>query len=360
MTIEADAVAAAGSPNNEASGILGQTRRQRLSLFLTVVISVASLLNFIQALSFDKNHRRTLDALVSDGTFPRILRGGIFGSNMSRPEAVLSQAPVSIATINSMKIGLYMTTHQSDEHMEFLRRCWPRATQKLPLLQNSDLLYYTSAATDGDVPHSILSALKFRNITIFRYSEAPVPPGALQRENRARKQLGAKRAMVDPILKHWFDDYDWIIRLNPDVLIRNDTWLIKQILDPSVHAILYGFSHSGVVNSAIHSDFYAFRPNVLMAQSHLTEELLRVHLADNKLTAERQLRVLFDELIENDRYPPNQAHGMKFAGRIAWIPGVERKGRKSRTLGLNSAILHEHDLVRFCPDYFDATDGKWF
>jgi hypothetical protein len=71
-----------------------------------------------------------------------------------------------------------------------------------------------------------------------------------------------------------------------DLLIRNDIWLIETMLDPSVHAILYGFDHKGRPNSALHSDFYAFRPHALISQPHITEMFLEEHLANRKMTAE--------------------------------------------------------------------------
>jgi hypothetical protein len=339
--------------NNELPGVLGQAR---LALLFSAVICLMTSRNIINLL-LCKGSALKLVAF-NDSSFSVVLDHASSTANQS--VSTQSRPPtVPNATLDSMKIGLYMTTHQSAEHMAFLRRCWPHATQKLRLLQHSHLLYYTSAPTDNDVPHDILSRLVFQNVTVFRYSEVPLAPG--QRENRARKQLGAKRAMVDPILKHWFDDYDWIIRLNPDVLIRNETWLIENMLDPSVHAILYGFDHKGRPNSALHSDFYAFRPQALTSQPHITEKFLEEHLANHKMTAEEQMRVLFATLLENEAQAHNRTGGAATdSGRVAWLPGVKRRGSQARMLGLNSPVLHVHRLVNFCPDYFNATDGRTF
>jgi hypothetical protein len=349
----------AEATNNELPRVRGQAGRARLSLLLSTVVCLMALRNIIKALSLHKGSTLKLVAF-NDSSFSFVLE--LPSSSMNQSVATQSQPPtVQNATLASMKIGLYMTTHQSAEHMAFLRRCWPHATQKLRLLQHSHLLYYTSAPTDNDVPHDILSRLVFQNVTVFRYSEAPLRPDARHPEKRARKQLGAKRAMVDPILKHWFDDYDWIIRLNPDVLIRNDTWLIEQMLNPSVHAILYGFDHNGSPNSALHSDFYAFRPHALTSQPHIAEKFLEEHLANNEMTAEEQMLALFAKLLENEAQAGNQTGGAAAnSGRVAWLPGVERLGSQARMLGLNSPVLHVHHLVNYCPDYFKATDGQTF
>jgi hypothetical protein len=342
--------------NNELPGVRGQAR---LSLLVSAVVCLMTLRNIIKALSLYTGTAQKLVA-VNGSSFSIVLEHPSSNANQSVSTQGWHPATPN-ATLDSMKIGLYMTTHQSSEHMAFLRQCWPYATQKLRLLQRSHLLYYTSAPTDNDVPHDILSRLVFQNVTIFRYSEVPLAPG--HRENRARKQLGAKRAMVDPILNHWFDDYDWIIRLNPDVLIRNDTWLVEKMLDPSVHAILYGFDHNGSPNSALHSDFYAFRPHALTSQPHVTAKFLEEHLANDKMTAEEQMRVLFAKLLENEAQAGNltaEGEAATSSGRVAWLPGVVRRGSQARMLGLNCPVLHVHRLVHYCPNYFNATDGLTF
>ena len=35
----------------------------------------------------------------------------------------------------------------------------------------------------------------------------------------------------------WFEGYDWVVRLNPDVLVRNDTFLLQAMGDDAVHGI---------------------------------------------------------------------------------------------------------------------------
>lgn len=101
-------------------------------------------------------------------------------------------------------------------------------------------------------------------------------------------QDGAMEAMKDAIRYGWFDNYDWIIRLNPDVIIPNETFLYDVILDgdnvqdlkrynvwnkynlnfkveniTSVKGILINCRYKGWTEYKIHTDFFAIRPEVL-------------------------------------------------------------------------------------------------
>lgn len=49
-----------------------------------------------------------------------------------------------------LKVGIYMTTHLSKQHIEFLQKCWPTAIEKFPLLRDAHLILDTSANTTGD------------------------------------------------------------------------------------------------------------------------------------------------------------------------------------------------------------------
>jgi hypothetical protein len=165
------------------------------------------------------------------------------------------------------------------------------------------------------------------------------------------KQMGAKIAMVEPFYMNWFrlpnstdQYYDWVIRLNPDVLIRNDTWFRQQMSNASVHAMGVDFSiydnvTNKIITPALHTDFFAFRPQ------HLSLELL----------------------VENFwRQPTAETHlGAACLGlwpHIAWIPGVIRYKRKARILGRYSPVIHQHGprILRACPNYFDIHHKRWY
>jgi hypothetical protein len=231
-----------------------------------------------------------------------------------------------------VKIAIYMTTHQDDKHLSFLSRCWVKASHTLRLLSNADLIYYAGGATE-DIPYPLLSTMGFRSIIVYPHVNSSY-------------QQGAKRAMVDPYFHpHWFQSYDWIIKLNPDVLIRNDTWLIEQMLNTTAQAIAIRVQSHGVNLNGFHSDFVAFRPQ-LYQMPHVTAEKLLDQLNDARCHAEPQMLYLLTPLMDN--------------GTISYLPDVVIINSAARVLGLNSSVIHDHSLLQYCPDYFNATNGRYY
>ena len=217
-----------------------------------------------------------------------------------------------------------MTSHLSEKHLKFLNQCWPYASGYLPLLKNSHLILYTSA----EPPQDALDRMQFKSVTVRRYVDPPSSGG------NEMKQMGAKRAMVDPFLKEnrWFDGYDWVIRLNPDVLIRRDTWIRQTMMNTSVDGIFVDYTKNSV--KGIHSDFYAFRPSTANGTA----------LIDNfhkRPTAETHLYSGFSDSI--------------IRKRVAWLPGVKIHREWARVLGKKSPVIHYHGYFKACPHYFNAT-----
>jgi hypothetical protein len=227
----------------------------------------------------------------------------------------------------SLRIAVYMTTHQSEQHLEFLKKCWPYATSHLPLLQHADLIYYYAASTvKEEPPITILKQFQFHNITVWQYEN----PGY---------QAGAKQAMVDPFDHGWFDGYDWIVRLNPDVLIRNDTWFLEQMVNASVDALFYQYHNpSSSSKSGIFTDFSAFRPQAANVTALKTS-------LQTTVNAESHMRNGFSHVIQ--------------AGRVGWIPHGKQVRKAARIVGKKSFVIHKHSLLQHCPNYFNAS-GKNF
>ena len=107
-----------------------------------------------------------------------------------------------------------------------------------------------------------------KTITIHRYSN----PGY---------QLGAIFAMYEAMRQRWFDDYDWVIRLNPDVFIRRPAQLLEMMNDDEVDGIFIDCRarmrarksslHAECAEGKnctrfdkIHTDFFAFRPKAMI------------------------------------------------------------------------------------------------
>jgi hypothetical protein len=107
--------------------------------------------------------------------------------------------------VTKLRIGIFMTTHQSDEHMAFLSKCWVSDSHRLELARSSDLFFYSSAP---EIPYELLNHTGFRNVIVHRYEERDTSKNLTKGKE---KQKGAKMAIVDPYVNHWFDGYDWLV-----------------------------------------------------------------------------------------------------------------------------------------------------
>ena len=292
---------------------------------------------------------------------------------------------------------LFITTHVSDSHIDFLRHCWPLALSRSPLLRHADVLVY--AAVDGnwttELEHLLPKVLAGstggpgdsmhvrvgRNTT----SSSPLLDNNGPRSSRpltfnyynnseAGYQGGAMGAMREAVAQNWFDSYDWIVRVNPDVLIRNDEWLLQTMRNESTDAIFvdcpiewvklddkgkpaiqYGLRKPG---DFIHSDFFAVRPRAIPKDAFQPYRLSAGHQVPVQLSAagggiklgaqmltkrkkkkepssaERQMAEVFKNLVKD--------------GRHAWLPHVKHEGWQCRVLGESSPVIHDHDLAERC------------
>ena len=180
---------------------------------------------------------------------------------------------------SNVKLLIYLTTHLPEEHVAFLP-CWKDAIERMDLFKYADGMIYTSTGLSEEQ----LKMLPFRNTTIKR-----VPTNIGYQE-------GAVQAMIDPFLDEnvsWFDDYDWVIRVNLDVLIRKDSWLIQTMLNETFDMIVHDCDTKNKFpnNPLFHTDFIAFRPRAVNrwillhsdrknAEGHITESFR--HIYDQK------------------------------------------------------------------------------
>ena len=203
-----------------------------------------------------------------------------------------------INTNKRPKVLLFITTHASDLHKWYLKSCWRQVIQSSRLIQNSDVFVYMNR-NDTDAiqllqetfqdthrikneTHNAHTSKLNHELTI--HVKEQLPSGSPER----MLQDGAMDAMKDAIRNGWFDNYDWVIRLNPDVIIRNETFLYDIILDGDnvqdltryniwnkynlnfkvenitrVKGIFINCRYKGWTEYKIHTDFFAIRPEVL-------------------------------------------------------------------------------------------------
>mmetsp|Transcript_19377 Transcript_19377/g.27622 ORF Transcript_19377/g.27622 Transcript_19377/m.27622 type:complete len:109 (+) Transcript_19377:334-660(+) len=81
--------------------------------------------------------------------------------------------------------------------------------------------------------------------------------------------------------KKLFHGYDWVIRLNPDVIIHNDTTIIARILDPSLDGIFVNCKNDAM---KLHTDSSAFRPSTVSLNKTDVVQLGRPKNAENHFT----------------------------------------------------------------------------
>jgi len=149
-------------------------------------------------------------------------------------------------------IVLFMTTHLSINHISFLE-CWPsKILTHSQSLASADIIVQTF----GNVTPSVKSALLAFPNKIVRLADLGENPG---------KQQGAMKGIAEAFRNGWLTSYEWVIRLNPDVVIWSDTRLMAA-MKPSKTWGVFGHCHMGLkpwqlAKNRINTDMFAIRPN---------------------------------------------------------------------------------------------------
>lgn len=231
--------------------------------------------------------------------------------------------------LEDLKILLYITTHMSHQHLDFLKHCWPSTVAKSPLLQHSEVLVYDNHALPlpyNLTTHQVMEAVFGKtnsNITIVHSTVT-------------EKQLGAHQAMIDAFAKGWFTPYDWIIRLGPDAMILNDTFLVENVLrqhDPvdailgrcgctPTKQILRGCESldGALIPAWINTDFHMFRPTAVSSWGNSSKSYFN---------AEHRASDAFGPVLRSEK--------------VAFIENKDGFWRFS-----GETVQHEHDLVKRC------------
>jgi hypothetical protein len=292
----------------------GMRRPRNLIRYLLIVISVSLMCSIYTAMSMLPTTTPVLPTM---------------------DKAILTTATIRIGDLNEgekekwshVKLAIYMTTHLPPEHIAFLP-CWNDAIRRLEIFKYADLILYTTKIPSEDQ----LAQLPFRNVTVKLYKN----PGHME---------GAIQAMIDPFVDDvtWFDGYDWVIRLNMDVLIRHDTWLIRTMIDPTMNGIFHDCVNPPTYGSrpkpVLHTDFYAFRRSAI--------NLNMVRHAKHE-SAEWHMTQAFRNIYDSKQFAyligaANPVHGY------------------CRIVGLKCPVIHLHELSDACPNYYDfAVDGVYY
>lgn len=198
-------------------------------------------LNSAQALRVSTTRAESLEV----SNFPTSLK------NLTHDSDTHNQTP---------KIAIFFTTSGQGTHMELLASCWPRLMRnKLPILSQADIILHSNGPQNETELRRVMAGFPNK---IARIAIAANPGW----------QLGAIQSMAEAVENSYFKGYDWVIRVNPDVLILKEENILNRMT--ADRAGIFANCHTRMVsdghgidspdNINIHTDFYAVRPNFLV------------------------------------------------------------------------------------------------
>ena len=165
-----------------------------------------------------------------------------------------------------MRVLLYFTTFPKHQHLVMMRSCWPSLLSAGKLLHSADVLVFLGGEAEPDTIAQWKAEVQklAANATVVHDSWNP------------GHQLGAMRAMHLLMKNSWWKGYDWVIRLNPDVLIYDDTWIDIFFRDEKLSAVLAN-CQANLMKSVghVHTDFFAMRPDRIPENSFADWETAR-------------------------------------------------------------------------------------
>lgn len=207
------------------------------------------------------------------------------------------------------KYLIYITTHMSEEHKSFFKQCWPGILSQ-KLFDDSDIRIFTTESPPW------LYNIFNNNVIVSKYSN----PGY---------QAGANLAMREMVKHQWYEGYEWVIRVNPDVIIRDDKWILKTLDNTNIDGIFAdcidkGCTTSHCVQNHPHADFFALR----------TSALKKMSFANIQKCAEC---IFFEE-----------TRPIINGGKDAWLIDSGPHTGECRVRGTHSPVIHEHSYLQSC------------
>lgn len=141
-----------------------------------------------------------------------------------------------------LRVAFFFTTALSKQHQQFFP-CWAFASQHVKLVQIGDAVLYSPKNLSQE---HLAYFRNMRSVTVRLGKGGGYQAGAIQATKDGFGIRGAE--------EKWFAEHDWVIRLNPDVLIMDGDWLLETMLNTSIDGI---FQDCG--DCRFHSDFFAVR-----------------------------------------------------------------------------------------------------
>lgn len=289
-------------------------------------------------------------------------------------------AAASLSSSHSRpKILLFITTIFSENHKNHLQCCWPQLLQQSFLLRNADVMIFSNNVTLMDAATIQTTEQLFSNNPSFEWkfpsleemgivhsgsndNDKLSAPLLFAREEEIvgdaiwlksnQFQLGANMGMKLGVAKGWFQPFDWMIRINPDVLIRDGRWIYETMLDPSVDAI--GIKCTDKPPHKLHTDFMAFRPRQLLPMETTATTTGYVPLAFQTMELHPQSKTM----LNHERTAYVALEHLDKANRLRFLPNVEPSNHFCRVRGEHAPVTHSHGSCRNSSMICDALD-RW-
>jgi hypothetical protein len=246
-----------------------------------------------------------------------------------------SQTSLFSKDIQETNILLFITTHFSKQHVNYLKCCWPRLMERSRLLNNVHVMVYSNnkTALPDDQVRLVDELFRFNPSLQWKFA----PKSELDNIDEKHKQLGANLGMRLGFANGWFTQtpYDWVVRINPDVLIRNSTWIVPTLKDPSVDAIFHKCTQR-----TVHTDFFAIRPTLDFFNNATFSQMVR----DNH---EATATHYFQPILNNKNPYP----------RYQLIPDAQKSRKHCRLRGPSSSVYHGHESCLNTSMICDALEG---
>jgi len=176
------------------------------------------------------------------------------------------------------KFLLYFTTYNSARQFRYFD-CWKKIFENDSFLRDMDVIFYFGDTVESE---------KFND----KFQSFPNKKKTFIKSRNPGYQKGAILAFRYGFQHELFKSYDWVIRMNLDVLIYNSSTLQKMMQNRTSCGIFANCNRKMCENRCIHSriqsDFTVFRPKCLN-----NTEVLRL----NHLNAEQQVTDIFKKVV---------------------------------------------------------------
>jgi len=177
----------------------------------------------------------------------------------SLSEQTMKQKQVSTDLQVPGKVALWMTSHGSPQHVPFIQN-YPTIMASQPVLNSADVFLYVG--TDATGPPKMVF-----HQALMKY---PNPKKTLHYvHDNPGYQQGAMKGLWFGFQSGWFAGYDWVIKLDPDVVIWNEAELRTLMFDPQASGIFNTCRFvqprctTKCLDDIVMTDFFAVRPSAV-------------------------------------------------------------------------------------------------